>query len=468
MDKLTLSRRRWLLGALGTAGAALVAACGGAAAPTAAPTTAAKPTTAPAAATAAPAGATSAPAAATKPAAATPATGATGSASPAAGATTATGSGTPAAGGAGATPAAKPAGSPAAAGGASIKVGTVFSMTQAGAVYGATQKNGSSLAAEEINEAGYIPGGRIDLVLEDDASDKTQGINVFNKLINQDKVLAIIGPTLSNTAQAADPIAQQAGVPVLGVSNTAGGITSIGNFIFRDSLTEAQVIPQTIKAVKAKINMAKAALLYGNDDAFTKAGYDEFKKALQANGVTITTEQTFAKGDKDFAAQLTVIKGGNPDAVVVSALADEAAGIVSQGRRLGIDAKVPFIGGNGFNSPALMKNAGPAAEGTIVGAAWNAASPNQKSQDFIKKYTAKFSSAPDQFAAQAYAGVYIVAEAIKRAGGASTDRAKLRDALAGIKDFDTVLGKFSFNAERDGDHAAVIQVVKGDKFEVYA
>ena len=85
--------------------------------------------------------------------------------------------------------------------------------------------------------------------------------------------------------------------------------------------------------------MAKAALLYGNDDAFTKAGYDEFKKALQANGVQITTEQTFAKGDKDFSAQLTVIKGGNPDAIVVSALADEAAGIVAQARRLGIDAR---------------------------------------------------------------------------------------------------------------------------------
>ena len=257
-------------------------------------------------------------------------------------------------------------------------------------------------------------------------------------------------------------------MPVLGVSNTTPtGITDIGDYIFRDSLTEQQVIPQTIKAVKAKITMAKAALLYGNDDAFTKSGYDEFKKALQANGVQITTEQSFAKGDKDFSAQLTVIKGGSPDAVVVSALAEEAAGIVSQGRRLGIDAKVPFIGGNGFNSPALIKNAGPAAEGTIVGAAWNGASPNPKSQDFIKKYQAKFGSPPDQFAAQAHAGVYIVAEAIKRAGTTS-DRAKLRDALASIKDFDTVLGKFSFTAERDGDHPAVIQVVKGDKFEVYS
>jgi len=254
-------------------------------------------------------------------------------------------------------------------------------------------------------------------------------------------------------------------VPVLGVSNTAGGITEIGDFIFRDSLTEAQVIPQTIKSVVTKLKATKAALLYGNDDAFTKAGYDEFKKALQANNVAIATEQSFAKGDKDFSAQLTVIKGASPELVVVSALADEAAGIVTQGRRLGIDAKVPFVGGNGFNSPALMKNAGPAAEGTIVGAAWNAASPNSKSQEFIKKYKARFNADPDQFAAQAFAGLYIVAEGIKRAG--APDRAKLRDGLTGIKDFDTVLGKFSFTSGRDADHPAVIQVVKDGKFEVY-
>jgi branched-chain amino acid transport system substrate-binding protein len=339
-------------------------------------------------------------------------------------------------------------------------------MTQAAAVYGATQKNGVLLAMDELNESNAA-GVKLEVLVEDDASDKTQGINVFNKFINQDKVVAIIGPTLSNTAQAADPSAQQAKVPVLGVSNTTPtGITDIGDYIFRDSLTEAQVIPQTIKAVKGKLNLSKAAIIYGNDDAFTKGGYDEFKKALQANGVQITSEQTFAKGDKDFSAQLTVIKGTNPEAIVVSALAEEGASILQQGRRLGVDAKVPFVGGNGLNSPAVIKNAGGAAEGTIVGAAWNQASTSPKSQDFIKKYQAKFNSAPDQFAAQAYAGMYILAEALKRAGG--TDRAKLRDALAGIKDLDTVLGKFSFTAQRDADHPAVIQVVKGDKFDVYS
>jgi branched-chain amino acid transport system substrate-binding protein len=345
------------------------------------------------------------------------------------------------------------------------KLGFVFSMTGAGAVYGATQKNGAQLALDEINASGLLGQAKLEGVFEDDASDKAQGINVFQKLINQDKVLGIVGPTLSNTAQAADPIAQQAGVPVLGVSNTAGGITEIGNFIFRNSLTEAQVIPQTVKAVKDKANVKTGALMYGNDDAFTTAGYDVFKQALQSSGIQITSEQTFAKGDKDFSPQLTVIKGTNPDALFVSALADEAANIVTQARRVGME-KTPIVGGNGFNSPALMKNAGDAAEGVIVGAAWNSASSNPLSQKFISNYKARYQSDPDQFAAQAYAGVYILADALKRAGS-TTDRNALREGLGQVKDLDTVLGSFSFTPERDANHPAVVQIVKNGAFAVY-
>ena len=249
------------------------------------------------------------------------------------------------------------------------------------------------------------------------------------------------------------------------MSNTAGGITELGNYIYRDSLTEAQVIPQTVKAVKDKAGIKTAALMYGNDDAFTTAGNDVFKQALQDAGIQITSEQTFAKGDKDFSPQLTVIKGTNPDALFVSALADEAANIVSQARRVGMD-KTPIVGGNGFNSPALMKNAGDAAEGVIVGAAWNSTSSNPLSQKFMTNYKAKYQSDPDQFAAQAYAGVYILADALKK-GGSTSDRNALRDGLGKVTALDTVLGNFSFTPDRDANHAAVVQIVKSGEFAVY-
>jgi branched-chain amino acid transport system substrate-binding protein len=343
------------------------------------------------------------------------------------------------------------------------RIGFAFSMTGGSAAYGDTQKKGAQLAIDEIN-AKAAPGEiRLLPFFDDDASQPQQGVNVFNKFINADRVVLIVGPTLSNTAQVTDRIAQQAGVPVLAISNTAKGITEIGDYIFRDSLTEMVVIPNTIKVTKEKLGIKKVAVLYGNDDAYTKGGYDAFKYALKESNIEVMSEQTFAKGDRDFSPQLTQIKSLNPDAIVVSALVEEASGIVGQARQLGIPTTVPIIGGNGFNSPSFIKNAGQAAENAIVGASWFAASTNTLNSHFIDAYTARNGGPPDQFAAQAYAAVFIVHEALKRAG-TTEDRKVLRDTLTKIKDFDTVLGKFSFTESRDADHAPVVQVVKGGKF----
>ncbi len=220
-----------------------------------------------------------------------------------------------------------------------------------------------------------------------------QGTNVFNKLINGDKVSLIMGPTLSNTAKITDPIAQKAGVPVLAISNTISGITEIGDYIFRDSLTENVVIPHTVKVAKEKLGLKKVAILYGNDDAMTKATYEVFKKELQAAGIQILSEQVFAKGDRDFSPQLTQIKAQNPDAIIAAALAEEASGIASQARQLGIPKTVRIIGGNGLNSPGLIKNAGDAAEGIIVGAAWNITSTAPLNVKFVNDFTKKYNHA---------------------------------------------------------------------------
>ncbi len=341
-------------------------------------------------------------------------------------------------------------------------IGVVYSLTGAAASYGATQKNGVSLAADEINTSNSIPNTKLNLIIDDDASDKAQGISVYQKFINQDKVAAIIGPTLSNTAVAADPVAQTARVPVLATSNTGTGITTIGNYIFRDSLAEADVVPQTIKAAINTLHFTKAAVLYANDDAFSADGYQAFKKALDDNRIQIVDTETFSTNDKDFSAQLTKARDAKPDVLVVEALLNPAVGLTVQARRLGIN--LPIVGGNGFNSPAFIQQAGKSGEGVIVGAAWNSAEPNAKSQAFIAAYKAKFNAEPDQFAAQAYAGVYLLAEAIKNAD--STEHAAIRDNLAKIHDFDTVLGKFSFTSGRDASHPAVIQIVKNGQFQI--
>jgi branched-chain amino acid transport system substrate-binding protein len=339
-------------------------------------------------------------------------------------------------------------------------IGAALSLTGPAASYGAQQRAGIQTAVEEVNQGGGV---KLSVLIEDDASTKEQGITVFQKFINRDKVSAIIGPTLSNTASAADPLAQQAKVPVLGISNTAAtGITDIGNYIWRDSLTEAQVIPGAFKRAQEKLGFKTAGVLYGNDDVFTKAGYDVMQKALADQGVKVTGTQTFAKPDRDYNAQLTALIAAKPGVLVVSALADNAASIVTQSRQRGWTG--PILGGNGFNSPAFIKNAGAAAEGVMVGTSWNSLSQEPANQKFLAAMK-KSGVNPDQFSAQAYTGVIILAEAIKQSGG-KTGREDIEAGLGKVKDLDTPLGKFSFTPGRDAQHEPSVQQVKDGKFQI--
>lgn len=341
-----------------------------------------------------------------------------------------------------------------------IAIGAVWSLTGPAAIYGTSQKNAVDLAVEEINASGRLGGRAIRLVTEDDRSTQEGAIAAVDKLTSRDGVRALLGPTLSNSARAADPIAQERGVVVLAVSNTADGIVEIGDFVFRNSLPESVVQPHTVRATRAALGYRRVAVLFGDDDAFTKAGYDVFKQALDAAGVTIVSTQTFQKNDADLLPQLTRIRAASPDALVVSALGEEAALIMAQARQLGLN--VPIIGGNGFNSPKLVELAGRAAEGAISGAAWFIGDDRPANQRFVSAYRARYNADPDQFAAQAYAGAWLLAEAIARASDDSP-RA-LRDALASLSGIETVLGPFSFDANRNPVHDPVVQVVRDGRF----
>src|SRR6185436_11320404 len=227
-------------------------------------------------------------------------------------------------------------------------------------------------------------------VIEDEQGKKEDAINVFKKLIFQDQGLMVFGPTLSNSAQAADPIAQAAKTVAFGTSNTADGITSTGDHVFRNSVTEADVLPETIKTAVKNAGIKKVAVMYGNDDVFTKSGYDAFKKALDDQKMPVTTTETFAKGDVDFKAQLTKIKATNPDALVLSALIAEGAPIMVQARQIGLN--VPVIGGNGMNSVKVFDLAKGASDGLWVGSPWSIENRAPENNSFIVAYTKKFSS----------------------------------------------------------------------------
>ena len=355
-----------------------------------------------------------------------------------------------------------------------IRIGVAEALSGGAAQYGISIRNGFQMAAEEINAAGGVNGSKIELVIEDEQGKKDEAINAFKKLIFQDKALMVFGPTLSNSAKASDPIAQSAHVVVFGTSNTAEGITTIGDHVFRNSVTEADVLPVTISVAAKVARIKKVAVMYGNDDVFTKSGYDNFKKALEDLKIPVTTTETFAKGDVDFKAQLTKIKATNPDAIVLSALIAEGGPIMVQARQLGLN--VPIIGGNGMNSVKVFDLAKDKSDNLWVGSPWSIENHTAENSKFITAYTAKYKAAPDQFAAQAYDAMYIASKALKTvkfSGNLEADRKAIRDALPAVKHTGAT-GAFAFRqvtargkpAGYDAVQTPIVSVTKNGKYTI--
>ena len=360
---------------------------------------------------------------------------------------------------------------------ADVKIGVAEALTGGAAQYGVAIRNGFQLAADEINAKGGVGGNKLQLVIEDEQGKKEEAINVFKKLIFQDKVLMIFGPTLSNSMFAAGPVANAAKVVAFGTSNTANGITDIGPYVFRNSVMESDVLPVTVATAVKHYGIKKVAVIYGNDDAFTKSGYDVFKKVLEDQKIPVTTTETYVKGDVDFKAQLTKIKGSSPDAVVCSCLAEEAANIMLQARGLGL--KAPFIGGNGFNSPKLFEVSRLAGEGTFIGSPWSNTNPAPANQHFVAAYKQKYGGEPNQFAAQAYDAMSIAAAAlqsVKLSGNLEADRQAMRDALpkvaisgaTGPFKFRAAAGKDGKPAGFDAEQKPFIYMIQGGKFTLYS
>ena len=340
------------------------------------------------------------------------------------------------------------------------KFGVVTYLTGAGAAYGEAITNGFNLAAEEINEKGEV---EIELVIEDSAGKQEQALSAGNKLMSDDSIVALLGPTLSTEFNVVAPEADLNGIAIMGTSTTAQGIPQIGDYVFRNSIPESLAIPSSMEKLVEKTGAKKVAIIYGNDDVFTKSGFDTMKEEAEKMGLEIVTIETFQKGQSDYNAQLTKIKSKNPDFILASALYNEGAVIMDQARKMGID--VPFLGGNGFNSPEVIEIAGEAADGLVVATPWFGDKQDPKVQEFNGKYKKEYGKLPDQFAAQAYDALYIYAEALKKAGG--EDRDAFRDALAETKDFEGILGKFSFDEEGDVIMEPTVVEIKGGKFVVF-
>ena len=344
-----------------------------------------------------------------------------------------------------------------------ISIGVVLPVTgRLSSSFGEPMGTGFELALEEINN--LQPGGRsITFIIENDQSTIEGAAEAYNKLIQQDGVPVILGPATSSQSAAVFPIAQENQVVAFSPTSAARDLSAIGDFVFRAALTTDVLIPSGIETTSAKLGYKTAATMYDESDVFSTDSDEAVRAALTATGIEVLITETFQGGDTNFSAQLIRIRDTNPDVIFISSLSPEKPGILMQGRQLGIPNSVPFV--MRTLTIADVQAAGEAAEGAITFVGWASIADTPDNQAFVQNYTEKYGVEPSNYAARSYAALHILAKAISDAR--SSNSAAIRDALANITDFDTIFGKFSFNAVGDAVYDPKILVVVDGKLEIF-
>ena len=333
-----------------------------------------------------------------------------------------------------------------------IKVGVYGDTTGATSSFGVSTKNGIQLAFDEINQAGGVNGRKLQMIFEDDQGTPEKAKTVISKLINQDKVIAVLGEVASSNSLAAAPVAQEARIPMITPSSTNPKVTEVGDFISRvcfiDPFQGSVMAKFAANTLKAKT----AAILGDNSSDYSKGLTQFFEQEFTKLGGTVINKQTYAQKDQDFKAQLTQMRDQKPDVIYVPGYYGEVGIIARQARELGMNQ--PLLGGDGWDSPELWKLGGTALKPAYISNHYSADNPAPEIQNFVKAYKAKFNAAPDSLAALAYDSAKVLADAIKRAGG--TDSTKLKDAINATKNFAGVTGTITLDSSRNAVKSAVV------------
>lgn len=293
-----------------------------------------------------------------------------------------------------------------------IPIGIAFAQTSNVALLGQEGVAGAKIAEKYFNDKGGINGTPIKLVFQDTSGDEAGAINAFQTLINQNRVVGIVGPTLSQQAFSANPLAERAKVPVVGASNTAKGIPQIGDYIARVSAPVSIVAPNSVKAaLKINPNIKKVAVFYAQNDAFNKSETEIFQQTVKDQGLDLVTVQKFQTTDTDFQTQATNAINLQPNLVIISGLSADGGNLVRQLRELGY--KGIIIGGNGLNTSSVLAVCKALCDGVLIAQAYSPDHPGEINNVFRTTYTNQYKKAPPQFSAQAFSAVQVYVEALK-------------------------------------------------------
>jgi branched-chain amino acid transport system substrate-binding protein len=334
-----------------------------------------------------------------------------------------------------------------------IKIGYFGDLSGPTFNFGQSAINGVLMAADQFNQAGGINGRKIDIVIEDDKGSPEEAARLTAKLIDQDKVIAVVAGGTSGNSRAAAPKAQSSHVPLMSPSSTDPAVTMVGDYIFRacfvDEFQGEVMASFAINTLKAK----KAAILFDFNSSYGRGLTDFFQNSFRRLGGEIVDEQSYTQGEADFKGQLASIRASEPDVIYIPGYYGDVTVIAKQARQLGLTQ--PLLGGDGWDAPELWQLGGDALNGAYISTHYSVDDPSPAIQSFVQEYKQRYGNLlPDAHAALAYDAARLLFDAIGRAD--STDGPKLRDALAQTKEFQGVTGSISMDAHRNAVKPAVV------------
>ena len=327
-------------------------------------------------------------------------------------------------------------------------------MTGPLATYGQESINGAKLALEKINALG-IHGRKIRLIQEDNKGDPAESANAIRKLIHVDGVHLVFGSVASSNTLAGAPIAQKAKVPLVTPASTNEDVTKTGNYIFRTCFSDNFQGEVMAKFARKSLGKKKAVVIIDVASDYSQGLSKSFRKNFEKlGGVIAHGEFAYTQGDKDFRSLLKKVSRTKPDVVFLPGYYTEAGIMLQQAHQMGMN--VPFLGGDGWDSPKLQELAGPVAiKGHYMSSHFSAGDQDPVVQDFVKKYKSKFSQSPGAMAALAYDGMLLVADAFRRLGDQLSHEA-IRKALSQTKNFSGITGSTTIDENRNAKKSAVI------------
>jgi branched-chain amino acid transport system substrate-binding protein len=344
-----------------------------------------------------------------------------------------------------------------------VRIGVFMSLTGSTANFGISSVNGIKMAADEVNGAGGINGKQIELLVQDDRSDASEAATIVTKFVTQDQVHAILGEVASSRSIAAAPIAQNAKIPMLTPSSTNPEVTKKGDFIFRSCFIDPVQGAAIAQFAARTLNAKRAAIMVDRKNDYSTGLEKVINEVFTRMGGQIVATQSYQEGDQDFNAQLTSLKGANPEVIFVPGYYNDVGLIAKQARDKGLT--VPLIGGDGWDSAQLYAIGGSALDGSFFTNHYSPYDTDPKVQKFVNDYKARYNTIPDALAATAYDAAKIMFDAIKRSS--SLDGTAIRDALAATKEFPGVTGNVTFNENRDAIKPIImIEIKPGGTYSV--